>query len=244
MNKLLENKNCVITGASGDIGISCAKIFHSHGANLILIYNKNKKPIVKFQKEKKNIISYKCDLTNSKELKKLVKKISIKFSEINTLVNCSGIMEHQNYFLDENLKNLNKHLNINSTNLVLFTKLLSRIMIRSNNPSIINITSVAANYGIPSLSNYSISKGAVKSFTLSSARELGPLGIRVNSISPGIIATKLHNKSDINKFKKNISLGRLGKPEEVGYVALFLASHYSSYINGQELKVDGQIKVF
>ncbi len=244
MKKLLENKNCIITGASGDIGISCAKIFYSHGANLILLYNKNKKPIVKFQKQKKNIFSYKCDLTNYKEIKKFVKNLNSKFSEINTLVNCSGIMENQNYFLDENLKNLKKHLDLNSTGLILLTKLLSRIMIRSNEPSIINISSLAANYGIPSLSNYSASKGAVKSFTLSSARELGPLGIRVNSISPGIISTKLHNKNDLKKFKKNISLGRLGKPDEVGYVALFLASFYSSYINGQDLKVDGQIKVF
>ena len=153
-------------------------------------------------------------------------------------------MSQQNFFLDENLKNLKKHLNLNSINLILFTKLLSRIMIRSRDPSIINITSVAADYGIPSLSNYSVSKGALKSFTLSSARELGPLGIRVNSISPGIINTKLHNQKNINKFKKHISLGRLGKPEDIGNVALFLASYYSAYVNGQDLKVDGQIKIF
>ena len=244
MKKILENKNCIITGASGDIGMSCARIFHSHGANLILIYNKNKKHVFNFQKNKKNIYSYKCDLSDPKEVKKLFKKINLKFSEINALVNCSGIMENQNFFLDESLKNLKKHLNLNSINLILFTKLLSRIMMRSDNPSIINITSAAADYGIPSLSNYSVSKGAVKSFTLSSARELGPLGIRVNSISPGIIATKLHQKSNIDKFKKNISLGRLGKPDDVGYVALFLASYYSAYVNGQDLKVDGQIKIF
>ena len=244
MKNILENKNCIITGASGDIGLSCANIFYSHGANLILIYNKNKIPVYNFKKNKNNIISYKCDLSNSKEVKKLYKKISLKYSEIHTLVNLSGIMESQNFFLDENLKNLKKQLNLNSTSLILFTKLLSRIMIRSENPSIINISSAAANHGIPSLSNYSVSKGAVKSFTLSAARELGPLGIRVNSISPGIIATKLHGKSNLNKFKKNISLGRLGKPDDVAYAALFLASHYSKYVNGHDLKVDGQIKVF
>lgn len=65
-----------------------------------------------------------------------------------------------------------------------------------------------------------------------------------NCIITGIIATKLHQKSNINKFKKNISLGRLGKPDDVGYVALFLASYYSAYVNGQDLKVDGQIKIF
>ena len=244
MKKILQNKNCINTGASGDIGMSCAKIFYFHGANLILIYNKRKKRILDFKKNKKNIFSYKCDLSDSSEVKKLFKKINLKFSEVNALVNCSGIMNQQNFFLDENLKNLKKHLNLNSINLILFTKLLSRIMIRSKDPSIINITSVAADHGIPFLSNYSVSKGALKSFTLSSARELGPLGIRVNSISPGIINTKLHNQKNINKFKKHVSLGRLGKPEDVGNVAFFLASYYSAYVNGQDIKVDGQIKIF
>ena len=137
-----------------------------------------------------------------------------------------------------------KHFDINILSAVLLTKLISRNMIRSQNPSIINISSVAANQGIASLANYSASKGALKSFTISTARELGPFGVRVNCISPGIIKTKIHKNNKINKFKKNISLERLGSPKEVANVALFLASEYSSYINGQDLKVDGQIKIF
>ncbi len=241
---MLSNKNCIIIGASGELGISCAKLFYSQGANLILIHNKNKKIVSKFKKNKKNITSYKCDLSKELEIKKIYKKISSKFSEINVLVNCAGVMEAQNYFLDENLKNLKKHFNINTISTILFTKLFSRNMIRSANPSIINISSIAANYGISSLSNYSASKGAIKSFTISSARELGPLGVRVNSICPGIIKTKIHKNANLDKFKKNISLERLGKPEDIAGVALFLASNYSNYINGQDLIVDGQIKIF
>ena len=111
-------------------------------------------------------------------------------------------MDIQNFFVDDNLKNLKNHFNINIHSAILITKLISRNMIRSENPSIINISSVAANHGILSLSNYSSSKGALKSFTISSARELGPLGVRVNCISPGIIKTKLHKNNKLDKFKK------------------------------------------
>ena len=141
---MLVNKNCIIVGASGEIGFNCAKLFYEQGANLILIYNKNEKIITQFKKEKKNIVSYKCDLSNEKEIKKIFKKIAGKFPEINVLVNSAGVMETQNFFLDENLKNLKKHFDINILSAVLLTKLISRNMIRSQNPSIINISSVAA----------------------------------------------------------------------------------------------------
>lgn len=241
---MLKNKNCIIIGASGEIGISCANLFYLNGANLILIYNKNKKVIKDFKKNKKNIFSFKCDLSKEKEIKKTYKKINRIFSEINVLINCAGIMKAQNYFMDEKLSNLKTHININTIGTIFFTKLLARDMIKSKNPSIVNVSSITANLGIPSFSNYSTSKGALKSFTISSARELGPLGVRVNLISPGIIKTKIHKNINIDKFKKNISLERLGKPSDVAGVILFLASDYSSYINGQDIQVDGQIKTF
>lgn len=243
MTKLLNNKNCVITGASGEIGFSCVDLFIKQGANLILIYNKNSKKLLQY-KDSKNIKLIKCNFENELEIKKTYKKINKIFHEVNVLINCAGIMEPQIYFLDENLKNVKRHLKVNTTSVIHFTKLLSRNMIRANEPSIINVCSIAANYGLTSLSNYSTSKGAIKAFTISSARELGPLGIRVNSVSPGIIKTKLHKKENLIKYKKKISLERLGSPDDVSGVILFLASHYSKYINGQDIKVDGQIKTF
>tara|TARA_X000000950_G_scaffold286557_1_gene395831 strand:+ start:46 stop:780 length:735 start_codon:yes stop_codon:yes gene_type:complete len=244
MNKMLTNKTCIIVGASGEIGLNCSQLFYDQGAKLILIYNKNFKMIKQFNKNKKNIYSFKCNLSKEKDVKNVFKKIIKQFPEINVLVNAAGVMDMQNFFVGDNLKNLKNHFNVNIHSTILITKLISRSMIRSENPSIINISSVAANHGILSLSNYSSSKGALKSFTISSARELGPFGVRVNCISPGIIKTKLHKNNKLDKFKKNITLERLGSPREVANVALFLASHFSSYINGQDLKVDGQLKVF
>ena len=135
-------------------------------------------------------------------------------------------------------------LNVNFIGSITMIKVFSRIMIRSENASIINISSIAANDGIRSLSDYSATKGALQSFSVSAAAELGPLGVRVNSISPGIIKSKIHKDQNINKFKNQISLNKLGNPSDVANTALFLASDLSSYINGQNLKVDGMIKKF
>ena len=243
-SSILSNKVSLITGASGEIGMSCAKIFHKFGSKLILIYNKNKRQIDKFKKNKKNVEIFKCDISNTQEIKKLYKKISKKYNEINVLVNAAGIMHPQNFFIEDNKKNLINQLNVNFIGSITMIKVFSRIMIRSENASIINISSIAANDGIRSLSDYSATKGALQSFSVSAAAELGPLGVRVNSISPGIIKSKIHKDQNINKFKNQISLNKLGNPSDVANTALFLDSDLSSYFNGQNLKVDGMIKKF
>ena len=243
--KLLDKKLCIITGASGEIGMSCAELFYKNGANLILVYNKNKKIIDKFSKNKKDrVFSYKCDLNNLNEIKKLYNLINKKFFEINILVNCAGIMEQQNFFFDTNEKNLLKHLKLNTIGTISMVRTFSRSLIRQKNSSIVNISSLSGNVGSVSLTNYSASKGAIKSFTISAARELGPLGVRVNSISPGIINTKLHKKNDLKRFINKISLNRLGKSEDVANLVMFLSSDLSTYINGEDIKIDGQIRLF
>ena len=243
--KLLDKKLCIITGASGEIGIECAKLLHKNGAKLILIYHKNKKIINSFSKNKiGSVFSYKCDLTNLKQIKTLYNKINKKFSEINVLINCAGLMEQQNFFFDMNEKNLKKHLDLNTIGTISMVRTFSRNLIRNKNSSIVNISSLSGNSGTVSLTNYATSKGAIKSFTFSAARELGPLGVRVNSISPGLIKTKLHKESNLNKYKNKISLNRLGKPEDVANLVLFLSSDLSTYINGEDIKIDGQIRLF
>jgi len=242
--KLLNNKICLITGASGEIGLSCAKKFYENGSKLILIYNKNKKILDKFKENKINVDIFKCDISNNKEIKNLYKKISKKYNELNVLINIAGIMNSSNFFSEDQEKGLIKHLKINLIGNISMIKTFSRIMIRSDDASIINISSIAANSGIRSLSDYSATKGALQSYSLSAAAELGPLGVRVNSISPGIIKSKIHKDKNINRFKNQISLNKIGLPKDVANVALFLASELSSYVNGQNLFVDGLIKKF
>lgn len=242
--KLLIDKVCLLTGASGEIGLSCAKKFYENGSRLILIYNKNKKIIDKFKKNKVNVEAFKCDITNIKEIKNLYKKISKKYNELNILINTAGIMNTVNFFSEDKRENLIKHIKVNLIGNISMIKTFSRMMIRSDNASIVNISSIAANSGIRSLSDYSATKGAIQSYSLSAAAELGPLGVRVNTISPGIIRSKIHKDNNIDKFKNQISLNRIGESEDVANVALFLASDLSSYVNGQNLFVDGMVKKF
>ena len=242
--KLLIDKVCLLTGASGEIGLSCAKKFYENGSRLILIYNKNKKISYKFKKNKVNVEVFKCDITNIKEIKNLYKKISKKYNELNVLINIAGIMNTANFFSEDKRENLIKHIKVNLIGNISMIKTFSRMMIRSDNASIVNISSIAANSGIRSLSDYSATKGAIQSYSLSAAAELGPLGVRVNTISPGIIRSKIHKDNNIDKFKNQISLNRIGESEDVANVALFLASDLSSYINGQNLLVDGMVKKF
>ena len=122
-------------------------------------------------------------------------------------------------------------------------------MRKNNWGRIINISSVAANHGILSLSNYSSSKGALKSFTISSARELGPFGVRVNCISPGglegAIKGKLikQNSNFKKKYLKKVPLKRFCNPNDIAEMCLFLSNSKSSYVTGQNLILDGGLSI-
>lgn len=124
-------------------------------------------------------------------------------------------------------------------------QLVSRLMARNHSGSIVNIASVTAVLGSPGQSAYSATKGAIMAFTKSAAKELAPLGIRVNAVAPGIVKTErfseLYEESGekIDTRIQKIALGRLGTPEDVANACAFLASERSSYISGQILGVDG-----
>lgn len=124
-------------------------------------------------------------------------------------------------------------------------QLVSRLMARNHSGSIVNIASVTAVLGSPGQSAYSATKGAIMAFTKSAAKELAPLGIRVNAVAPGIVKTErfseLYEESGekIDTRIQKIALGRLGTPEDVANACAFLASDRSSYISGQILGVDG-----
>ncbi len=239
----LTGKNVLITGAGGDIGSAITKKFLEAGANCFCfdkyfknlkrdkIKNKflNKVTLIKVDFEKKNFTQ-----TFLKNLNKNLK--------IDVLINNAGFTSSQK-FLKYSLKNWNKTLNINLTTPFILSQIISKKFMVSGS-SIINITSLAAELGFPDNVAYVSSKGGLKQLTKAMAIDLAEKNIRVNSIGPGYVKTKMTRKSWSNMKKRKsrserIILKRWAEPQDIANTCLFLGSNLANYINGQEIYVDG-----
>ena len=239
----LKNKNVLITGADGSIGSEITLKFLTAGANCICI-DKNFKKLKKI-KSKKNfsnrITLLEIDLENKNLTRNFLRKIQ-KNLKIDILINNAGFTSSRD-FLDYKLKDWEKTLRINLTAPFLLTQMISKSFMNSGS-CIINITSLAAEQGFPENVAYVASKGGLKQLTKAMAIDLAKKNIRVNSIGPGYVKTKMTEKSWLDKKKKKnrserIISNRWADPEDIANTCLFLGSELASYINGQEIYVDG-----
>lgn len=250
---LLLDKNAVITGGSDGIGLGIAHSFAKNGANLILIGRNQKKlenardELSKYQ-TKVHILS--ADLSNTEQLKGLSEQILMLFPKIDLLVNNAGIGKFTP-FSETDSSFLDLHLNLNIRTPYLLTQKLLPSLIESKG-NVINISSYFAHRMLPGRTTtaYSISKGALNSFTKSLAFEIGHLGVRVNGIAPGSILTPQFNsnlqslpddkQTAFHEMVKNIyPLGNIGSVDDIGKAATFLASDQASWVTGTILAVDG-----
>ncbi len=237
-------KNILITGASGGIGSEIARTLAPLGNRLILVYNTNDIEINKLADELSSITDiavYKCNLTNSNEIKEMIDNIIHQYKRIDGLVNTAGISLIQQ-IQDTTDIDYTKILDTNLKSTIMTTALVSKHMIHEQNGRIINISSMWGIVGASMESIYSASKGAINSFTLSLAKELGYSNITVNAICPGLIDTKM-NKSIDNNAKNDIimntPLNRIGKAKDVANLVEFLLSERANFITGQIIAVDG-----
>ena len=206
MERFLDNKVCIITGAAQGIGKSIAERFAGDGA-----------------------IVYACDRQEG---------------SMDAWVNNAGVVFNKKIGMIVRPET-ELMFRVNVIAVIEMVQLVSRLMARNGSGSIVNIASVTAVLGSPGQSAYSATKGAIMSFTKSAAKELAPLGIRVNAVAPGIVKTErfseLYEESGekIDTRIRKIALGRLGTAEDVANACAFLASDRASYISGQILGVDG-----
>lgn len=205
-----------------------------------------KKVCQEIEKEKGEALAFKCDVSKKKEVEEMVKKTISKWGKVDILVNNAGIVQFVP-FLELTEKQWDKTLDINLKGYFLVSQAVAREMVKQRLGTIINIASVAMGQqgvGIPNIVHYCASKGGVVGMTEALAVELAPYKIRVNAISPGMIETPMidpvkKDSNTLNKFLKRVPLGRIGKPEEVSQLVVFLASNASSYITGSTFVVDG-----
>lgn len=240
------NKTVLVTGAGTGIGASTAIMFAKNSYDVIIHYNKSYEKAKKVEEECKkcgvNTLLVKADITNELEIKEMINKILSKFSKIDVLINNAGI-SIDTLFSDKTKENFMKTLEVNLVGTFLVSKYVSEIMLKNKYGKIINISSTnGIDKYFPMCLDYDASKAGVISLTHNLALQLKPY-INVNCIAPGWIATENELKDvDLDYIKseeEKIFVGRIGKPEEVASLALFLASKEADYINNEIIKIDG-----
>ncbi|MCR4716407.1 MAG: SDR family NAD(P)-dependent oxidoreductase [Lachnospiraceae bacterium] len=236
--------NAIITGASGDIGAAIAIEAAKAGMNLAIIGGSNKDALNE-TKDKcleygVKVLSYQAALENEEECSRIIRDVSLAFSEINLLVNCAGVSVVK-LLQDCDYSDWTKVINSNLTSIYNCCHEVTPYMIKQQSGKIINISSVWGQHGASMEVIYSASKGGVDAFTKALAKELAPSNIAVNALSLGFIDTKMNahlTDEDRNSLKEEIPIGRFADAKEVGEAVLTL-SQMSNYLTGQIITFDG-----
>ncbi len=246
--KLIE-KVAIVTGAAQGIGKAIGLALASEGAKIVL-WDINLEETEKTSKEiaqtyQVETLAYKVNVTNYSEVEETVKKTLDKFPKIDILVNNAGITR-DNLIIRMSEEEWDQVIAVNLKGVFNSTKAVSRVMLKQHSGKIVNIASVVGLLGNPGQANYSASKGGVIALTKTCAREFAKRNINVNAIAPGFIKTSMTEKLD-PKIKEillgQIPLARLGEPEEVARLVLFLVSEDSRYITGQVISIDGGMHI-
>jgi NAD(P)-dependent dehydrogenase (short-subunit alcohol dehydrogenase family) len=191
-------------------------------------------------------MAVKCDVSKKEEVEEMVRKTIEKWGRVDVLVNNAAISQFKP-FLEMTEEDWDRTMDINLKGYFLCAQAVSKEMVKQKSGVIINIASIAmgqTGIGFPTLVHYVASKGGVVAMTEALALELAPYGIRVNSVSPGIIDTPMvdpvrADKKTLEGILMRVPMRRMGKPEEVSNLVLFLASDASSYMTGSNVVIDG-----
>ena len=245
MNKLLENKTSIITGASRGIGKGIALSFAQHGSNIAFTYNNSVDAAKELESELIKLgvkaKGYKSNAADFHQAQELVDHILKDFETVDILVNNAGITK-DNLLMRIVEEDFDKVIEVNLKSVFNMTKAIQKIFLKNRFGSLIHMSSVVGLKGNSGQSNYAASKAGIIGFSKSIALELGSRNIRSNVVAPGFIETEMTNllaEDILKKWKEGIPLKRCGNVEDVANACLFLASDLSKYITGQVLQVDG-----
>jgi 3-oxoacyl-[acyl-carrier protein] reductase len=236
------SKTALITGASGGIGREIAKKLSKEGFVLALLYNSSQEKANALLSELNTDAKiYKCDIRNSQEVTDTVKAVVSDFGEISVLVNNAGIAQ-QKLFTDITDADWDNMLSTNLSGAFYFSRAVLPDMIKRKSGKIINIASMWGETGASCEVHYSAAKAGLIGLTKALAKEVGPSGITVNAVSPGVIKTDMLNPfsaDELEALKEEIPLCSLGDAVSVADAVAFLASEKADYITGQVLSVNG-----
>jgi glucose 1-dehydrogenase len=244
----LADKIALVTGSSQGIGRAIAVRFAQEGADVVINYNRSPGGAQDALREveaagRRGLIVH-ADLASTADARRLVATAVEHFGKLDILVNNAGIETHAPFW-EVTEEDYDRVLNVNLKGVFFATQALVRHLLRAKRPGkIINISSVHEELPFPNFAAYCVSKGGLKMLTRNLAIELGQFGITINSIAPGAIETPINTKllndpKKLNALLTQIPLARLGKPEDVAGIAVFLASSDADYVTGSTYFVDG-----
>jgi NAD(P)-dependent dehydrogenase (short-subunit alcohol dehydrogenase family) len=242
---ITQNKRvAIVTGGGSGLGLAIAEKFTQAGIETIIVGRDQEK--LKKAKEQLGDLCHAivCDVSDLSSVPGFVSDVLKKFGQIDILVNNAGI-NMKKEITDVSDEDFQKVITTNLTAVFVLSREVIRHMQKKKSGCIINISSMAAQYGLPKVIAYSASKTAIDGITRAMAVELGPKGIRVNAIAPGFIYSAMTAKaldSDPERKAKVFNrtpLGHMGQPEDIGAAALYLASDAAKYVTGVILPVDG-----
>jgi len=238
-----DGKVAIVTGATSGIGMATTLRFAEQGARVAAVGRK-KEVLAKVARP--NVKTYAVDVTSEQETAAFAKRVLEDFGGVDILVNAAGIIANGT-IENTKLADYDLMMNINVRSVFQLTQLvLPSIIERKGN--IVNVSSVTGLRAFPNVFAYCVSKAAVDQLTRCAALELSPKGVRINAINPGVVRTNLHLNSGMNeenyaafveRSKTTHPLGRIGQPEEIADLILFLASSRAGWITGVTYSIDG-----
>lgn len=243
-SRMTNKKIALVTGGGSGLGLAIARKLAANHIHTVIIGRDKNKIEAAAREIGTGVETISFDLTDLSKIPVLVQELQKKYGAIDILVNNAGINQKKSA-LEVTDAEFQTILQTNLNSVFALTREVAKGMVTSGNGSIINISSMASQYGIPAVVSYTASKSAIEGITKSLAVEFSPFGVRVNCVAPGFIETEMSAKAlngDPARKQKVLSrtpMGKLGKPEDVAKAVYFLASDESNFITGSILRVDG-----
>jgi len=249
MELQLAGRNALVTGGSRGLGRAIVLALARAGSNVLTCYRQESEAVESLTRELKETGGehhvVRADVSRPEEIERLAEECRTRFGSLHTVVNNAGVISHVP-FAELALDEWHRVVDTNLT--AAFLVVQKTLPLLSRGASVVNIGSRAAAVGIPLRSHYTAAKAGMAGLTRSLCKELGPRGIRVNMVAPGMIETEeaaalsaADREKYTAKYQQMFALGRFGRPDDVAGAVLFLASDLARYVTGETLHVDGGI---
>jgi 3-oxoacyl-[acyl-carrier protein] reductase len=244
MSALMDKQVTIVTGGAQGIGLAIAEAVLAHGGSVLVADadgDKAAEAVAPLTAEGANIAAVQCDVTSERDQARVIQECLDRFGRVDVLVNNAGVIR-DGYISKLSEADFDLVLDVSLKGAWLGSRAVAPLLRRQGSGSIVNISSLSGKVGNPGQTNYSAAKAGLIGLTKALAKEIGPSGVRVNAVQPGLIRTAmtLVMKPEIYAAKEaEVPMGRAGLPEEVAGAVVFLASPLASYVNGAVIEVTG-----